>query len=266
MSTNQRPSILSSRRDFLWNVGGGLGGIVLNAMLAQESQASMAPSGGVIKVLHHPPRAKRVVQLFMAGAASHIDLFDYKPALVKNHGKDSDFGEHVEAFQNGLGPWMKPVWDFQAYGGSGKLISEPVAPLGKVIDDIAFVHNMVSTSGVHSQATYLQTTGFNRPGFPGMGCWVSYGLGSMSENLPTFVVLPDHRGFASNGQKNWSSAFLPAEHQGTIIRPGTPEPITHLRPAAGAKFVTDAADAETRALTALEGLWMTALRIAAPTA
>ncbi|MEZ5328507.1 MAG: DUF1501 domain-containing protein [Verrucomicrobiales bacterium] len=250
MSTNKNSGMFSSRREFLWNVGGGLGGIALNAMLGQEASASTAPAGGVLKVLHYPPRAKRVVQLFMAGAASHIDLFDYKPALVRNHGKDSDFGEHVEAFQNGLGPWMKPVWDFRPYGRSGKQISEPVAPLGKVIDDIAFVHNMVGSSGVHSQATYLQATGFNRPGFPGMGCWVSYGLGSMSDNLPTFVVLPDHRGFASNGPKNWGSAFLPARHQGTIILPGTAEPITHLRPSARAKFVTDEADADAQSVLA----------------
>lgn len=233
-----------SRRNFLWNVGGGLGGIALNAMLGKDSLAANLPTNGIIDVLHHPPRAKRVVQLFMAGAASHIDLFDYKPALIKNHGKESDFGEYVEAFQNGLGPWMKPVWDFKPCGQSGKMISEPVAPLGSVIDDIAFVHNMVGKTGVHSQATYLQATGFDRPGFPGMGCWISYGLGSMSDNLPTFVVLPDHRGFASNGPKNWSSAFLPAHHQGTIIRPGTSEPITHLRPAGKTKFVTGTADAD----------------------
>ena len=222
-------------------------------MLGQDSAGAAVPpgrSGGIIKTLHHPPRAKRVVQLFMAGAASHIDLFDYKPALIKHHGEESDFGEHVEAFQNGLGPWMKPVWDFKHYGQSGKMISEPVSPLGSVIDDIAFVHNMVGKTGVHSQATYLQATGFDRPGFPGMGCWVSYGLGSISDNLPTFVVLPDHRGFASNGPKNWSSAFLPAQHQGTIIRPGTAEPITHLRPTENAKFITTRADADAQSVLA----------------
>ncbi len=158
------------------------------------------------------PRAKRVVQLFMAGAASHIDLFDYKPALIKHHGEASDFGEPVEAFQNGLGPWKKPVWDFKPYGGSGKMLSEAVAPLGACVDDMAFVHNLVGKTGVHSQGTLLQATGFNLPGFPGMGSWVSYGLGSLSENLPSFVVLPDHRGFASNGPKNWDAAFLPSQH------------------------------------------------------
>lgn len=225
-----------SRREFLWRSGGGLGGIALSAMLGRGSGAfAQAPSE---PGPHHPPKAKRVVQLFMAGAASHIDLFDFKPALIRRHGEQSDFGEHVEAFQNGLGPWMKPVWEFAPAGRCGKRISEPVAPLGKVVDELAFIHNVVGKTGVHSQATYLQATGFDRPGFPGMGCWVSYGLGSMNDNLPTFVVLPDHRGFASNGPKNWGAAFLPAQHQGTIIRPGISNPIADLQPPSSAGYIT----------------------------
>ncbi len=218
------------RREFLSLSSASLGGIAL---------ASMTAGAG----LHHKPRAKRVVQLFMAGAASHVDLFDYKPELIKRHGQAADFGEPVEAFQNGLGPWLKPVWDFKQYGKSGKHLSEVVAPLGDVVDDIAFVHNVVGKTGVHSQGTLLQTTGFNRPGFPGMGCWVSYGLGSLNDNLPTFVVLPDHRGLASNGTKNWDSAFLPAHHQGCAIYPGTKNPIEDLFPNERAKFITRAADA-----------------------
>lgn len=107
---------------------------------------------------------------------------------------------------------------------------------------------MVGKTGVHSQATYLQATGFDRPGFPGMGCWVSYGLGSANDNLPTFVVLPDHRGFASNGAKNWASAFLPATHQGTIIRPGTANPIADLRPPEDARFITPASESAAHSL------------------
>jgi hypothetical protein len=232
-----------SRRQFLWQAGGGLGGIALAGILGQEGLlAGAADSPSALGGLHHRPRARRVVQLFMAGAASHVDLFDYKPMLEKHHGESSDFGEKVEAFQNGLGPWMKSPWRFQPYGECGKHLSETVAPLGRCVDDMAFVHDMVGKTGVHSQATYLQATGFQLPGFPGMGAWVSYGLGSMNENLPTFVVLPDHRGFASNGPKNWSSAFLPGQHQGTIIRPGTANPIADLFPA-DEGFVTRQSDA-----------------------
>lgn len=213
-----------SRREMLWRSGGGLGGIALAALTADAAAGAGALGG----VLHCPPRAQRVVQLFMAGAASHIDLFDYKPALERLHGEPSDFGEHVEVFQNGLGPWMKSPFKFRRYGQCGKPMSDPVAPLGEVVDEMAFIHNMVGKTGVHSQATYLQATGFQLPGFPGAGCWISYGLGSLNDNLPTFVVLPDHRGFASGGTKNWHAAFLPAEHQGTIIRPGAANPIVDL--------------------------------------
>ena len=229
----------ANRRDFLWQSGGGLGGLALAGLLQSEGLLAAEGSRG----LHHPAKAKRVIQLFMAGAASHVDLFDYKPELVKRHGQPSDFGEPVEAFQNGLGPWLKPVWDFKPYGESGKHLSDIVAPLGNVVDDIAFVHNVVGKTGVHSQGTLLQATGFNRPGFPGMGCWISYGLGSLNDNLPTFVVLPDHRGLASNGTKNWDSAFLPAQHQGTMIFPGTETPIADLYPARQGDYITSAGDA-----------------------
>jgi hypothetical protein len=233
------PVRLPTRREFLWSSGGGLGGLALAAMLGRDHALAAPVQGGP------PPRAKRVVQFFMAGAASHIDLFDYKPELVRRHGQPSDFGEPVEAFQNGLGPWLRPLWDFQPYGRCGKLLSDVVAPLGEVVDELAFVHNMTGKSGVHSTATLLQATGFTLPGFPGVGSWVSYGLGSLNDNLPTFVVLPDHRGFPSNGVKNWDSAFLPAQHSGTLVYPDAEAPIADLHPHRAGNYVT--ADGEAAA-------------------
>ncbi len=239
------PTPLWSRREWLWHLGGGLGGIALASLLGREGLLAQTPTqprrpdGG----LHHAPKAKRVVQLFMAGAASHVDLFDYKPELVKRNGQPWDPGEKVELFQNGLGHTFASPWKFRPYGQTGRMLSDVVAELGVVADELAFVHNLVGKTGVHSQATYLQATGFQQPGFPGMGCWVSYGLGSLNENLPTFVVLPDHRGFASNGPKNWDSAFLPAQHQGTIIRPGADNPIEDLFPAKQGDFVRPEASA-----------------------
>ena len=224
----------STRREFLWRFGGGLGGIAMTNLLGSERLLAHGAAGEALPIA---PKAKRVVQLFMAGAASHIDLFDFKPELIKRHGQPSEFGEKVEAFQNGLGPWLRPVWDFKPYGQCGKLLGDIVAPLGTCVDDIAFIHNVVGKTGVHSSATLLQATGFQTPGFPGAGAWVSYALGSMNENLPTFVVLPDHRGFASNGPKNWDSAFLPSQHQGTVIYPGTENPVADLFPAKN-DFVT----------------------------
>ncbi len=220
-----------SRRSFVSQ--STMGGLALASMLSREP---LHAGSGLPAGLHHPPKAKRVIQLFMAGAASHIDMFDHKPELVKRHGEKSDFGEHVEAFQNGLGPWMKSPFEFKRHRSCGKLLSEIVEPLGEVVDDISFVHNMVGKTGVHSQATYLQATGFQLPGFPGAGSWVSYALGSENEDLPAFVVLPDHRGFASNGPKNWGSAFLPTHTQGTTIFPQRSNPIEDLYPQAD--FVT----------------------------
>ena len=239
-----------NRRDFLWHSGGGLGGVALAALLGRDRLLADAPARRPDGGLHHAPRAKRVVQLFMAGGASHIDLFDYKPELVKRHGRPADFGERVEAFQDGLGPWLRPVWDFRPFGRCGKMLADVVAPLGDVADELAFVHNVVGKTGVHSQGTLLQTTGFNRPGFPGAGCWVSYGLGSANENLPAFVVLPDQRGLASNGTKNWDSAFLPAHHQGAAVYPGRKSPVEDLFPDERAGVVTPAADRDAGPLLA----------------
>jgi hypothetical protein len=240
-----------SRREFLWRSGGGLGGVALASMFARDLFATPGVSTSAAPpALAYAPKAKRVIQLFMSGAASHLDLFDFKPELVKYHGKPSDFGEKVETFQDGLGPWLRPVWDFKPYGQCGKMLGETVAELGAHVDDIAFIHNMTSRSGVHSAATMLATTGFQLPGFPGAGCWVSYGLGSLNENLPTFVVMPDHRGMPSNGLKNWDSAFLPNQHSATTIYPGTPNPIENLYPHAAGGFVGDASERDAQELLA----------------
>ncbi|MDB6154010.1 MAG: hypothetical protein JWL90_2463 [Chthoniobacteraceae bacterium] len=230
-----------TRREFLWRSGGGLGGIALASLLGNNANAADSAAPASTQILHFPSKAKRVVQLFMAGAASHVDMWDHKPELLKRNGQKWDPGESVELFQSGVGATFASPWKFQPYGQSGKMLSEIVAPLGSVVDEMAFVHNLVGKSGVHSQATLLQTTGFVTPGFPGMGAWVSYGLGSLNDNLPTFVVLPDLRGYPSNGQKNWDSAFLPGQHQGTIVRVNAENPIEDLFPAK-ADFITPAGE------------------------
>ena len=211
---------LTDRRQFLGALSGSFAGLALTDLFARE--------GVLSRTLHHRPRAKRVVQLFMAGAASHVDTFDHKPLLEKKDGQPWDPGEEVELFQSTPGACFASPWGFQPQGQSGKMLNEIVAPLGEVVDDLAFVHNMVGKTGVHSQGTLLQSTGYIFLGFPSAGAWVSHALGSENDNLPTFVVLPDHRGFASNGAKNWGTAFLSAEHQGTVIRPGSKEPIADL--------------------------------------
>jgi hypothetical protein len=235
-----------NRRDFLWNSGGGLGGIALAQLLGEGGLLAQTPSprpefnGG----LHHRARAKRVVQLFMSGAASQCDTFDYKPLLIERSGQKWDPGEKVELFQSVPGAVMKSPWDWKQYGQSGKWVSSLLPHLAGCVDDMAFLPAMIAKSNVHGLATFMQNSGFVLPGFPSMGAWVSYGLGSMNNTLPTFVVLPDARGFAPNGPGNWTAGFLPAAHQGTMIRPSSATPIFDLFAPSSAKFITPESETE----------------------
>jgi hypothetical protein len=222
-----------TRRELLWKSGGGLGGVALAQLLAAE--------GLLAQDARRVPRAKSVIQLFMSGAASQCDLYDYKPRLIEQNGEPFDPGGAVELFQSSPGNVMQSPWRWRRHGGSGKWMSDIVPHLATCVDDIAFVHSMVSKSNVHGPATFMQTSGFVQPGFPSMGAWVSYGLGSLNDDLPTFVSLPDARGFAPNGPKNWSAGFLPARHQGTSIRPGAREPVADLFPPADVSPESDAA-------------------------
>ncbi|WP_422928229.1 DUF1501 domain-containing protein [Singulisphaera sp. PoT] len=230
------PSQNYRRRDFLWRAGGGLGGIALAHLLGSQGMlegAEASPGSSQVDLnggLHHPAKAKRVVQLFMSGAASQCDTFDYKPLLIKKHGEAFDPGGKVELFQSKPGAVMKSPWAWKQYGESGKWMSDLVPHLASCVDDMAFLPSMISKSNVHGPATFMQNTGFVLPGFPSMGAWVSYGLGSLTENLPAFVVLPDSRGFAPNGPANWGAGFLPASYQGTMVRAGSKNPIFDLFP------------------------------------
>src|SRR2546427_107489 len=241
---------LIDRCEFLWRFGGGLGGIAMAHLLGQQGLLadSAKPRPEFNGGLHHRAKAKRVVQLFMSGAASQCDTFDYKPELIKRSGQKFDPGEKVELFQSDPGAVMKSPWEWRPRGQCGKWISDLVPHIGSCADDIAFIHSMISKSNVHGLATFMQNTGFVLPGFPAMGAWISYGLGSLTENLPTFVVLPDLRGFAPNGPANWSSGFLPATHQGTMLRIGKPNPIFDLFPPASAKYITPESEQEGAAL------------------
>ena len=238
------------RREFLWRFGGGLGGIAMvhllgqHGLLAENAKPSAEFNGG----LHHKAKAKRVIQLFMSGAASQCDTFDYKPKLIKRSGQKFDPGGKVELFQSDPGAVMKSPWDWKTYGQCGKWISDLVPHIGSCADDIAFVHSMISKSNVHGPATFMQNTGFVMPGFPSMGAWISYGLGRLTDNLPTFVVLPDPRGLAPNGAGNWAAGFLPAAHQGTMIRVGKPNPIYDLFPPKSAAFITPQSEIDTQVL------------------
>jgi hypothetical protein len=238
------------RRQFLWHAGGGLGGIALAHLLGQDGLLAADKAKGKPEFnggLHHRARAKRVVQLFMSGAASQVDTFDYKPELIKRHGQKFDPGGKIELFQSSPGACMKSHWIWNQHGQCGRYVSSLLPHLATCVDDMAFIYSMTSKSNVHGPATFMQSTGFVLPGFPAMGAWISYGLGSLTDNLPAFVVLPDSRGFAPNGPANWSSGFLPATYQGTMIRPGSKNPIYDLHPQGGSQ-ITRQSEAEGLAL------------------
>lgn len=218
-----------NRRQFFTTTTGTLGGVALESLFLRD--ATGAVPNPARRFPTQVPKVKNVIQLFMVGAASHIDTFDHKPLLEKKHGQPWEPGGSVELFASVPGSVMRPPWGWKPYGQSGKLINDCVAPIGDVVDDIAFIHNMTAESNVHSPAIFHQATGFTRPGYPGAGAWVSYALGSENDNLPSYVVLPDPRGMPTNGVRNWASGFLPAQHQGTVIEPHAAEPIRNLFPA-----------------------------------
>lgn len=230
----------TSRRRFLEQWGGGLGSIALAHLLGRESNAAGPDLNGG---LHHPAKAKRVVQLFMSGAASQCDMYDYKPLLVQRNGEKFDPGGTVELFQSDPGPVMRSPWEWRQHGESGKWMSSLVPHLAEWVDEMAFFPSMISKSNVHGPATFMQNTGFVLPGFPSMGAWISYGLGTLTDDLPSFVVLPDARGFAPNGPSNHSAGFLPAQHQGTMIRAGRDNPIHDLFPPSTADFISPESEA-----------------------
>jgi hypothetical protein len=210
-----------SRRDFLQTAGGGLGGLALTAMLAGEGRTE----------LHHAPQAKRVIQIFCPGGMSQVDTFDYKPELEKRNGKPFDPDGTLQFFASKPGNCQGSHWKFRQHGESGLWMSELFPKLATCIDDMAFIYSMHSKTALHGPACFMMNTGFTLPGFPSMGSWVTYGLGSEADNLPAFVVLPDPRGLPPGGIINWGAGFLPAEHQATMLDTANPtQPIADLFP------------------------------------
>lgn len=242
---NTPPDTLT-RRSFLEHLGSGLGGVALASLLSQERLlAATAPQGPQFL-----PKVKRVIQLFMNGGASQCDLFDYKPGLIARHGQpfDPGDGQRVEASVSTPGTVMKSPFAWARHGQSGRWVSSALPHLALCVDEMAFLMAMTSPSNVHGPAAYLQTAGFPIPGFPCMGAWISYALGSISEDVPAFVALPDGRGLPYNGRSAVSSGFLAANHQGLIVRAGAPQPVTHLAPPVAASHVTGASRSEGLAL------------------
>jgi len=231
MSGNPSSSTpLLSRRHFLSNTAGGLGGVALAWLMSREqARANIARGTGLPFGTHHAPRAKRVVQIFCCGGVSHLDTFDYKPELDRMDGKALEGKGENLGFFGQPGKLMKSVYPFRQHGRSGSWVSSLLPHIAGCVDDLCFIHSMFAKSNNHTPATFQMNTGFTLNGFPCMGAWLSYGLGTENENLPAFVVLPDPRGLPAGGSINWTSGFLPANHQGVPFRTQSREPIVDLR-------------------------------------
>jgi hypothetical protein len=205
-----------SRRQALTSLGGGFGLVALSNMLNTSLAQAAEPvaTGGVLKQPHFKPRAKRVIFLFMNGGVSHVDTFDPKPALEKYHGQPVPGGQILT--QRKTGNLMKSPFAFTKHGQSGTELSELWPHLGGVVDDICVVRSMWADIPNHEPSITMMNTGANLLGRPSMGSWISYGLGTMNQNLPSYVVLTPTEPLTI-GSPLWSSAFLPAVHQGTLV-------------------------------------------------
>ncbi|MAG92718.1 MAG: sulfatase [Planctomycetaceae bacterium] len=234
-----------TRRNFLENVYTGLAGIGLTHLLADAAPAKETPWKPGVGMTHHPAKAKRVLQIFCPGAASHLDLWEYKPALEKWHGKPLPGEENFLSFQGKNGNLMKSPWPFAPSGESGKRITSMLPRMAEHVDDIAFIHSMHSKTNTHGPGCVFMNTGNPTEGFPSAGAWLSYALGSENDNLPTYVAIPDIRGEPPNGKANWSNGFLPARHQAIMM--SRQQPIRNL---ARPKSVTADEEAASRSLLA----------------
>jgi hypothetical protein len=243
---------LLNRRDFLANTGTGLSAIALSHLL-QNDAALGASGGGPIRPKinpaspaaprppHFAPKAKRVILLFCSGACSHVDTWDYKPELIKRHGQPMPGSEKLITFQGEQGALTKSPYRFTPRGQSGKYISELVDNLGELADDMCFIHSMTGKSNTHGPAENYMSTGFTLDGFPSMGAWVTYALGSDRRDLPAFVAIPDPRGVPQSSVNNWGPGFLPAVFQGTAFNANDP-----VRNLARPQSVSASADHATR--------------------
>jgi uncharacterized protein (DUF1501 family) len=241
-----------TRRNFLWNLGGGFGGLALACMLGKDQARADGPRADLNGGLHHRARVRRIVQLFMNGGVSQVDTFDHKPELERRHGQKAEQFDSANVATSTPGTIMKSPFEWRRHGQCGRWVSSVFPHMARCVDDMAFLMAMASKTNVHGPASYMQNTGFVLPGFPSMGAWISYGLGSLSDNLPAFVVLPDPRGLPYNQAGNFTAGFLPMAHQGVVLKPHAPLPIANLRPPKSATHIT--ADSEADGLELLRQL------------
>jgi len=216
---------LLNRRGFLSRTLSGLSSIAFAHLLTHDQLLADSPLRPPIdpadpyapRPPHKEAKAKRVLVIFCSGALSHVDTFDYKPELIKRHDTPMPGSEGLVTFQGANGNLIKPIAEFKPRGQSGKMVSDLLPNLAEMADEMCFIHSMTGKSNTHGPAESQMGTGFTLDGFPSMGSWVTYALGSENQNLPAFVAIPDPRGVPQNGPRHWNSAFLPASFQGTAF-------------------------------------------------
>jgi Protein of unknown function (DUF1501) len=245
---------LLDRRRFLAQTATGLAGIALAHLLRGEGAhgaSSLRPSIDPAHPLaaRRPPleaKAKNVLVIFCSGACSQLDTWDYKPELIRRHDQPMPGGDKLVTFQGANGNLVKSPYTFRPRGESGKMTSDLLPRLGALADEMCFVHSLTSLTNTHGPGENFLSTGFTLDGFPSMGAWVSYALGTANGDLPAFVAIPDPRGVPQSSVNNWGPGFLPAVFQGTPFN--SSQPIRHLeRP----RDVSPTADAATSDLLRL---------------
>src|SRR5687768_10149556 len=222
---------LLNRRGFLAHTATGLGSIALASLLrgqdllAAPLRPQVRPEAPLAaRPPHFAPRAKRVLVIFCSGACSHLDTWDHKPELIRRHGQPLPGGDKLVTFQGEQGALTQSPWAFRPRGRSGKYVSDLLPHLGELVDEMCFVHSMTARSNTHGPAENQMGTGFTLEGFPSMGAWVSYALGSEADDLPAFVAVPDPRGVPQTGPGQWGAGFLPAVFQGAAFSADKPIP------------------------------------------
>ncbi len=220
-----------SRRDFLRRTGSGMGMLALAGLLQDQGLSAPLPPANpgnpnlnplAPRPSHFPAKAKSVIWLFMNGGPSQVDTWDYKPELAKRDGKELEgFDKNTGFFTGQVGPLMKSPFKFAQHGQSGSWVSEIFPNLASHVDEMAFIHSCFTNTNNHSPALFEINTGFSRMGFPCLGAWVTYGLGSVNQNLPGFVVMYDTlgRGLPKGHAQNWGAGFLPGVYQATPLNP-----------------------------------------------
>jgi hypothetical protein len=246
--------IRTGRRELLSWVGHGLRGAALATLLGRENRARSEPVAGEAAdpPPHFSPRATRAIHICLTGGLSQVDSFDYKPELERLHGQSLSSDEKPDVFFGQIGLLRQADWKFQQRGESGLWVSDLFPHLAEVADELTVIRSMQAETSNHTPATFQENTGFRLNGFPVLGSWLSYGMGAETDSLPAYVVIPDTRGVPAGGSINWSNGFLPARHQGVVVRSkGTaiedlfpPDAWSH------ARVDADAAEAASRALLA----------------